>query len=260
MIVQDIFVVLLGLVFGSFLYTMALRLYHGDSVWYRSSCDYCSAKIGVVGLIPILGFVVSRGKCRNCGSEIPWIYPLAEILNAGLVYAIYIKTGWHLEFVHGLLIFESLLLVAYLDFRTHQIFPQPVVISFLFQCAWLLFVRSADLLSSLIGLFMGAGIFHWISYLYQNIRNRVGLGEGDATLLGLIGFAFGWNILFSVIFWGAVLGILCGGTLLLMRRQSWTDEIAFGPWLVLATFLTWYFPEFFQTIPFRTSYQLMLQY
>jgi prepilin signal peptidase PulO-like enzyme (type II secretory pathway) len=260
MIVQDIFIVLLGLVFGSFLYTMALRLHHGDSVWYRSSCDYCSAKIGVVGLIPILGFVVTKGKCRNCGGEISWVYPLAEILNALLVYAIYVKTGWHLEFIHGFLIFESLLLVAYLDFRTHLIFPQPVVIAFLFQCVWLSLVRSADTLSSLIGLFMGAGIFHWISYLYQNIRKRVGLGEGDATLLGLIGFAFGWNILFSTIFWGAVFGILCGGTLLLLRRQSWADEIAFGPWLVLATFLIWYFPEFFQTIPFKTAYHLMLQY
>ncbi|NQU64168.1 MAG: prepilin peptidase [SAR324 cluster bacterium] len=260
MIVQDIFIVILGLVFGSFLFSMVLRLHHEDSVWHRSACDYCSATIGIIGLIPLLGFIIHKGKCRNCGSEISRIYPLTEILNAALVYTIYLKTGWHLNFFHGFLIFESLLLIAFLDFRTHLIFPQPVLFAFLFQCVWLALVQSADVLSALIGLFMGAGVFHWISYLYQNIRKRVGLGEGDATLLGLIGFAFGWNVLFATIFWGAVFGILCGGTLLLMRRQSWTDEIPFGPWLVMATFLIWYFPDFFQSIPFKTSYQLMLQF
>lgn len=260
MIVQDIFIVILGLVFGSFLFAMAMRLHHGDSVWHRSTCDYCCATIGITGLIPVFGFIISKGKCRNCGSEISWTYPLMEILNAALVYTIYLKTGWHPEFIHGFLIFESLLLIAFLDFRTHLIFPQPVLFAFFFQAVWLAFARNAEILSSLIGLFMGAGVFHWISYLYQSVRKRVGLGEGDATLLGLIGFAFGWNVLFATIFWGAVFGILCGGTLLLIRRQSWSDEIPFGPWLVLAVFLIWYFPNFFQTIPFKTSYRLMLQY
>jgi prepilin signal peptidase PulO-like enzyme (type II secretory pathway) len=260
MVVQSIFVIILGMVFGSFLLTMADRLQQGDSVMRRSSCDSCSTAIGVIGLIPLLGFLVNGGRCRSCGEAISWVYPLAEILNGAFVYIIFLKTGWQVEFVHAFLIFEALLLIAVLDFRTHLIFPQPVLIAFLVQCAWLFLNRSADLLSSLIGLFMGAGLFHWIGYLYQNLRRRVGLGEGDATLLGLIGFAFGWNVLLATIFWAAAFGIFCGGGLLAIRRQSWRDEIAFGPWLVLAAFLIWYFPGFFQNIPFKASYQLMLQH
>ncbi len=260
MIVQGFLIILLGLVFGSFLFTMVERLQHNDSINRRSSCDSCSTTIGVIGLIPILGFAVYRGRCKTCGEHISRVYPLVEILNAALVYAIFLKTGWQPAFIHAFLIFESLLLIAVLDFRTHLIFPQPVVAAFVVQCIWLILGKSNDVLNSLIGLFMGAGIFHWISYLYQKIRKRVGLGEGDATVLGLIGFAFGWNILFATIFWSAVFGILCGGGLLLLKRQSWSDEIAFGPWLVLAAFLVWYFPDFFQNYPFQTSYKLMLQY
>lgn len=259
MLAQSIFIIILGLVFGSFLFTMAERLQYDISVMQRSACDHCATAIGVIGLIPVLGFIICRGRCQTCNGSISWRYPISEILNAAFVYGIFLKTGWQPAFLHAFLIFEALLLVAFLDFKTHLIFPQPVIAAFLAQCIWLFLGQNVDLLGSLFGLFMGAGVFHWISYLYQRIRGRIGLGEGDATLLGLIGFAFGWGILFATIFWSAVFGIFCGVSLLVLRRQSWSDEIAFGPWLVLAAFLIWYFPDFFQQYPFRTSYQLLLQ-
>lgn len=260
MVVQGVVVAILGLVFGSFLFTMAERLAAGVSVMRRSACDNCAARIGIIGLVPVVGFLVCRGKCRNCGERISWLYPASELLNAVFAIAILLKTGWRIEFVHAFLVFEALLLIAVLDFKTKLIFPQPLLAAFMVQCIWLALGKGVDFLDALVGLFMGAGIFHWISYLYERIRKRVGLGGGDATLLGLIGFAFGWSVLFPVIFWSAVFGLIWGGGRSLLRRQSWKDEVAFGPWLVLAAFLIWYFPEFFRNYPFRTSYQLMLQY
>lgn len=258
MVAQGTVVVVLGLVFGSFLLTMAQRLQRQDSLTRRSACDDCGSSIGVIGLIPILGYLIHRGRCAACGKQISWIYPLTELLNAGLALAIFMQTGWDPAFLRVFLIFEALLLIAVLDSRTHLIFPQPVIAALLVQSIWLgLFERDA-ILDALIGLFLGAGVFHWVGYLYQAIRNRVGLGEGDATLLGLIGFAFGWQILFTTVFWSAVFGILCGGGLLLLKRQSLGDEIAFGPWLVLAAFLIWYFPGFFEHYPFDTAYLTML--
>ena len=259
MVAQSIFIIILGMVFGSFLYTMVERLQLGDSLTRRSSCDHCSTTISIIGLIPVLGYIAMGGNCKTCGESISKSYPVTEILNAALVYAIFAKTGWQASFIHAFLIFEALLVIAVLDFRTRLIFSQPVIAAFLVQCVWLITGNDKAPLNSLIGLFMGAGIFHWIGYLYQKIRKRVGLGDGDATLLGLIGFAFGWNILFATIFWSAVFGIVCGGGMLVLKRQSWHEEIAFGPWLVLAAFLVWYFPEFFQQYPFDTAYQVMLQ-
>ena len=250
MIALDTFIAVVGLVSGSFLYTIALRLPNNESLWKRSVCDHCGSQIGVIGLIPLVGYLLSIGKCSACKKQISAAYPIVELLNAAWVYAIYFRTGWTLSFIPHYLIFEALLLIAILDFRSFIIFPQPVIFALLIQTGRLFGGDKSQIINSLIGLFVGAGIFHWISYLYQTLRNRVGLGEGDATLLGLIGFCFGWNFLFATIFWGAILGIIGGGFLLVVRQQSLRREIAFAPWLVLATFLVWQFPVFFQSVPF----------
>jgi len=258
MIAIDAFVLVVGLVSGSFLYTVAVRLPKNESLWKRSACDHCGNPVSVIGLIPLLGYLFSAGKCPDCKKQISKVYPFIELLNAAWVYTIYLKAGWTLSFIHFFLIFETLFLIAILDFRSLTIFPQPVIFGLITHSIRLLFSDKSEVVNSLIGLFIGAGIFHWISYLYQVIRKRVGLGEGDATLLGLIGFYFGWNFLFATIFWGAILGILGGSVLLIVKRQSFRKEIAFAPWLVLATFLVWHFPVFFQTFPFDTAMDLFV--
>lgn len=247
--ITDVFIIAAGLINGSFLYTMATRLQDNDSVWRRSSCDHCSKVINPIALVPVLGFLIYRGKSSCCKNKISVNYPIIEILNAVLTFIIYLKLGWSLAFFHFFLIFEVLLLISIIDFRSYLIFPQPIIAGLIIQSLWLVFYGRIEIINSLIGLFAGAGVFHWIAYLYQIIRKREGLGDGDATLLGLIGFCFGWHILFSTIFWGATFGIIGGGLLLVLKKHSLKKEIAFGPWLVLATFLSWYYPTFFQNFP-----------
>lgn len=104
------------------------------------------------------------------------IYPAAEVFNAALAVLIYQKTGWSIEFFHIFLIFQALLLISLIDFKTCLIFEHPIVFLLVFQSGWLFFYGSQkQVIDSLIGLAAGAGIFHWVSYLYQVIRNRIGL-------------------------------------------------------------------------------------
>lgn len=246
---EILFIVVLGLVMGSFLFAMSIRLPKEESVLTRSHCHQCEKPISPLGLIPVIGYLVYRGKCPDCGVKVPLIYPLFEIFNAVLAYSIYLKTGWTPEFLHYFFIFQAFLLIAVIDLRCYLIFQQPVLFALILQAVWLYFFGSKDeILENVIGLTVGVGIFHWISYLYQAIRNKVGLGEGDATLLGLIGFCFGWKILFPVIFWSAALAMIGGGIMLLSKKESLGQKIAFGPWLVLAAFLLWYFPVL-RTLP-----------
>ncbi|PCI22852.1 MAG: hypothetical protein COB67_13210 [SAR324 cluster bacterium] len=249
MIVLSLYVVLLGLLLGSFIYTMALRLEKHESVWSRSHCDNCLKSLGILQLVPLFGYGFHQGKCPHCAGPVSLSYPVMEIVNTALVWMIFQKTGWSWEFIHSLLIFETLFLIAILDFRTYLIFPQPVLFGLLVQIIWLFLGKQTDVLPYWIGLCVGAGIFHWVSYLYQSLRKRVGLGAGDATLLGLIGFFFGWNFLLPTIFWSALLGIVGGTLLLLLGKKSFHQEIAFGPWIVLASFLIWYFPGIFYSLP-----------
>ncbi len=252
----DIFIVVNGLVLGSFLYTTALRLQNKKALWKRSKCPMCGNPVAVFGLLPILGYLFQRGRCARCQGKISRTYPIIELINAILLYLIFIRTGWSVDFLRFTLLFEVLLVIAILDFKTHLIFPQPVVFGVITQTICLFFLDRNEIINALLGLFLGAGIFHWIAYLYRVLRNRVGLGEGDATLLGLIGFGFGWGVLFSTIFWAALIGILGGAILLITKRQSLTNEIAFGPWLAAATFLVWFQPDFFQSFPFGAPFTL----
>ena len=244
-----IFAIALGLVLGSFLLTVAMRLQDGRSLLVRSHCESCSTNISVTGLIPVIGYLVQKGKCTHCGEKISAVYPLVELINAAIIWSIFSKTGIEAAFLHKLILFELFLLIAIIDFRTHLIFPQPVVIGLLVQTFWLLTFENPGLLNSIIGLFLGAGIFHWVSYLYFLVRKKEGLGSGDATLLGLIGFVLGWKALFGVIFLASILGIVGGSIILLINRQSISKEIAFGPWLSLSAFFIWRFSEQIQGLP-----------
>ncbi len=251
MIFLNLFLLVLGLVLGSFLSALAFRFQNHISIWKRSSCDVCGESIGIIGLIPVVGYLILRGRCAECGGKIAPAYPFSELVNGIIVWLIFSKTGWGVDFFHLLLVFEVLFLIAVIDFRSHLIYTQPVLFGLVIQGAWLLFFERSEILNALFGLFVGAGVFHWVSYLYRLIRKKDGLGAGDATLLGLIGVIFGWSVLFPVIFWSSVIGIIGGGIVLLLGRQSLTKEIAFGPWLALASFLTWRFPELFLTIPVK---------
>jgi prepilin signal peptidase PulO-like enzyme (type II secretory pathway) len=253
MIVVDLFVILLGLVLGSFIYTMATRLQSNTSLWIRSRCDHCSRTIGWLGLVPVVGFLLQKGKCSYCRHTISPAYPLAEIINAIMVWLILGRTGLGLSFIHMLLMFESLFLVALIDFQSHRIYPHPVLIGLAIQSGWLFSFGRPEMLNALFGLLLGAGVFHWVAYLYHLIRKKEGLGAGDATLLGLIGFIFGWQTLFPIVFWGSALGITGGGLILLSQRQSLKHEIAFGPWLVLAAFLVWRFSDLLQNLPWPVT-------
>ena len=245
----DLYIICFGLLLGSFLYTTALRLESRESLLNRSQCDSCNVSIGIIGLIPILGYILRMGKCNQCGSKISISYPLIEVVNGVLIFLIFSKTGLSLDFIHKFVFFEILFLIGIIDFRTHLIFPHPILLGLVANSIWILFFNPAVIMDSVIGLLVGAGTFHWISYIYQSLRKRVGLGDGDATLLGLIGFVLGWKVLFPIVFWAALIGVIVGASILLYRKSSFSSEIAFGPWLVVSAFLTWFYPEWFQWIP-----------
>jgi len=137
MIALDLAVIVLGTILGSFLYTVALRLQDNTSLWIRSQCDHCSITIGVIGLIPVLGYLFCLGKCSHCGKSISLVYPGVEIMNGVLVWLIFSKTGLGVAFIHMLFVFEIFFLTALIDFRSHLIYPHPIVAGLTTShCSW----------------------------------------------------------------------------------------------------------------------------
>jgi leader peptidase (prepilin peptidase) / N-methyltransferase len=245
MILANLFIAICGLVFGSFLFNTSYRVFQQRTLWGRSRCPKCQTTISVPALIPVLGYIGIRGRCQKCHEKISIWYPVVEILNAILFLLIFNKTGMSPDLIRYICIFEILFFIAIYDFRSMQIHPGSIILGILIQTSWLFMIPQQERVASIMGLLIGAGLFHWVAYIYRIIRKRDGLGDGDATLLGLVGFMLGWQSLFFIVLWASVLGILGGLIIIKSNRQKMAAQIAFGPWISLATFLVWWKPTLF---------------
>ena len=226
-----------GLFLGSFLHTTAFRLENEISLLKPSSCESCGKRIGILGLMPIIGFLIQKGKASCCGKSVPYKYPVLELMNGVLLYLLFRENGLSLNLVYEVVIWESLFLIAILDFNTMFIFWQPVLICLIGRGLQIFLIEPESTLTSLAGLFIGAGVFHFISYFYIIARKKEGLGSGDATLVGVLGFILGWQILPSIIFLSSILGILLILVMSLIKKQSLNEAYPFGPALIIGAFI-----------------------
>jgi leader peptidase (prepilin peptidase) / N-methyltransferase len=248
-------VFLFGLVFGSFFNVLIYRLPQEDPkerewVHRPSHCPQCNALIKPYDNIPLLSFILLRGKCRACHVPISWRYPAVELGTALLwVLTVWLTahfgmsgfTGSQMTPAHYAfaVFFASIyLLVFIIDYRT-KLIPLELSIANL-AGAWLFMwichgnTISPDWISSLIGMFV-LSLFFLLFMLFG------AMGDGDVYLATGLGVLFGWQLIIAVGFVGICLGGLVGLVLIsvLMARRRYKPgiEIYFGPFLVLAAYL-----------------------
>jgi leader peptidase (prepilin peptidase)/N-methyltransferase len=220
-----------GLVFGSFLTVAISRVPAGGSlVRPRSTCPSCGTQIRNVDNIPVLSWVLLRGRCRACGARISAVYPLTELATCALFVgaALTFDDPWIAVLMAPFL--GLLFALAVIDIR-HRIIPNRLVYpSFLIACGYLLVARVAgapvDLLDALIGvLAYGGGLL-----LVALIAPR-GMGMGDVKLAGLIGLVLGaLGLRFVAV--AAGVGILIGGVaaiVALLAGASRKSGLPYGP-------------------------------
>jgi len=242
----------IGLAIGSFLNVCSDRLPAGQSIVRPPShCSSCDEKLRTRDLIPLFSYLWLRGRCRYCGARIPLRIPIVELATA-LTFAL---LTWH-SYVHwdglGLqfaivLIYACIFIVILVIDLEQQLVLDIVVypamlLALIFSPFWNGFSDwpSMGILNALLGGAVGIA-FMGIAYLFALWRYRSiggGMGLGDVTLAGLIGFATG----FPLVFVALLLGILSGGlvaiTLLVLRLRKGKDPIPFGPFLAVATMVT----------------------
>ncbi len=148
---------------------------------------------------------------------------------------------WNPEFFSDIILVTALAGVALIDRKTMLIEGRLIALAIILRLCWLLYFAPEDILNSLSGLLIGAGILFFVGFLYETFRHRQGLGEGDAAVLGLIGMWVGWQGLGAVLLIAAVTGIIIGGISLLnnqVKNQEFTTlmqiQIPFAPYLCLA--------------------------
>ena len=224
-----------GAAIGSFLNVCIWRIPEGKSIVFPAShCPKCGKSIRPCDNIPVLSWLILRGRCRDCGEPISPRYPLVEILTALLSLVLFWKYGLSLQYLAAFLFAAALVVITFIDFD-HQIIPDVISlpgIPVFFLLA--VFVMGIGFLDALIGLIIGGGFLYLVAVGYELIAKREGMGGGDIKLLAMIGAFLGWKSLFFVVFMSSILGALVGIVLIMIKGKDMKYAVPFGPFLSIA--------------------------
>lgn len=219
---------LYGTVVGSFVNVLIYRIPRKlNWVSGRSACPACSKQLKIIDLIPVVSYIVLRGKCRYCGAKIPFRYTIVELLNGLLYMAVFIRYGLTLYSLGWYVAVSALIALAFID-AEHRIIPDRFNI--VLAVAGLIMAISgekADLLSRVIGVFSVS-----VPFLAIAVISKGGaMGGGDIKLVAASGFCLGWQMNLVAVFIGSLLGSIYGVALMIMRKADRKSQIPFGPWL-----------------------------
>lgn len=231
-----------GLCIGSFLNVCIYRLPNSQSIVHPgSACPSCGNAIRWYDNIPLLSYVILRGRCRKCRHPISLRYPMVELISGLFAWITWLKFGLHPQTVIYFAFIAALLAITFIDID-HRIIPDVISlpgipIGFLVSFA----IPSVTWLASLIGILIGGGILLVIAWGYHLITGKEGMGGGDIKLLAMIGAFLGWQgVLFTIIassFTGTLIGLL----VMLRTRQGTKLAVPFGPFLSLGAIMYVFF-------------------
>jgi leader peptidase (prepilin peptidase) / N-methyltransferase len=226
---------------GSFLGVLILRLPRQESVvWDRSRCPHCRQRLKAIDLVPYVSWLAARGRCRYCSARLSVFYPGIEIAATGVaLWSAAVVPGGGLLWATCVLGW-TLLALAAIDWQ-HLILPDSLTLPLLALGLVIAGLHDgAALVDHGIGAAAGVSSFLGLAFLYRCIRGREGLGAGDAKLLGAAGAWVSWTGLPGVVLWAAA-AALCAVLMKLAsgRRVTASEQIPFGTYLCLGTWLVW---------------------
>ena len=250
-----IFVIILGGLWGSFANVCIYRLpINKGVVSGRSFCPNCKKLITWKDNIPVISFLFLNGKCRNCKKKISPQYLLIELITILYFLVIYHLFGITITTLLFLILGLSFIIIFFIDLK-HYIIPNILT----FPLMIIGFIKSFDpnlnpifpnFINSLIGGIFGYFVIWSIIYFYKQVRKKEGMGLGDAKLLSVIGFWFGWISIPFVIFLSSIIALLFVIPSLIKKSKKLSSQIPFGPYIIIGTLIYLIFESNIQSIIF----------
>jgi leader peptidase (prepilin peptidase)/N-methyltransferase len=249
---------ILGAIIGSFLNVCIYRIPAGISIVSpRSRCPHCETPIHWYHNIPILSWLLLKGKCAYCRAEVPVRYLLVEALTGGLFALFFYRFAFHPVTPVVLLLVAALVVITFIDLD-HQIIPDVISLPGIpigFLCSF--YVPWVSWQESLLGIVLGGGSLLTIALGYELLTKKEGMGFGDVKLLAMLGAFLGWTAIFPIIFIGSLLGTLVGVPLMLIKKADGKLAVPFGPFLSAGALLHLFFVQHLD--PIMHWYASMLQ-
>lgn len=245
-----LFVFFFGTAIGSFLNVLIDRLPQEESIMGRSHCDYCKHKLGGFDLIPIISFLILKGRCRDCKEKLSYQYPLIEFLTGVVFVLTWINLpadNFLIKYAY-LTLMSSLIVVFFSDLK-YQIIPDSIQIAFLIAT---LFVGGAGITPYIFFLKVVAAfvIMAPILFLHVITRGR-GMGFGDVKFAFIMGFLLGIKGGVLALYIAFILGAVVGVALLVLKKTGLKSKIAFGPFLVIGVVVTLFAKDILLSTVFR---------
>ena len=237
-----LFIIILGGLWGSFANVCIVRLpVDKGVVTGRSTCPKCRKQIKWYDNIPIFSYIFLGGKCRKCKKKISFRYVLVETISIFSFLFIYLLYGISITTLLLFILSLGFLIIFFIDLE-HFIIPNVITYPLMVLGFLKSFLPNLDSIFpyyvlSLIGGIFGYAIIWGIIYFYKQIKNREGMGLGDAKLLAVIGFWFGWISIPFVLFFSSVFALIWVTPSLIKKSKNFTSQIPFGPYLILAAIL-----------------------
>ncbi len=247
-IILIIFIALIGLSFGSFMNVLILRVPKGISIVKPSSyCPQCMEDLAWKDNIPLISYILLKGKCRYCKKEIPIMYPLTEAITSLLFVSLYLKFGLELEFFKYIIFVFLVLTISFTDiytsvddFETGMI---PTVYIALGIFAGLVFAFIDGYFAYyLAGISAGYLVLFFPAYLYSKIRKKEGMGEGDFLFFAMIGAFTGLGSIASILTFSAFFGLIAGIVIIIFTKDK-DYPVPFAPMLGAAAIIYIFFDE-----------------
>lgn len=238
---EEVFLILLGLIIGSFLNVLIYRMPIGKSIVKpRSYCPQCKKPIKFYDNIPVISFIILEGKCRGCKAKISLQYPLVEIFTAftfWISYSFYFSIS-PIYTLFTIIFLCIMVVLAIIDFK-HMILPDELTIGggvlFLIYSFFNPLITYKD---AFISAFGSALVFTLLYFFYLKVRKIEGLGFGDVKMMILLGAFLGVNRLLIALLLASLSGVIVGFIFIIFKGKDLKTKLPFGTFLGLGAYVS----------------------
>ena len=241
--VQAILAAVLGVCVGSFLNVCIYRLPRGQSLASPPSrCPSCGRGLRWYHNIPVVSWLVLRGRCAHCQAPISMQYPIIELVTA-LVWVLIVWTtpiGWLLA---SRLVLATALIVLFMIDLEHQLLPNRITLPGILVGFAFSFVAPPGPFDSLLGIVLGGGVLYGIAAAYYLVRKEEGMGMGDVKMLAMVGAFLGWKAVLLTLVLSSFAGAVIGMAMMALHKGNMRYALPFGTFLAVGALIAMIFGE-----------------
>ena len=232
-----IYVFIIGMFMGSFYNVVGIRVPQKETLMGRSHCPNCKKTLGWLELFPVVGYILLRGKCKNCKTPISVKYPIMELITGILFSVSFVLLHENMVEYILVVVFISLMVIITVSDMYYQIIPDIILLVFL-PVIFGLRIFSGEILwyYSLLGGVLGFSLMYFLAWYGKKRFKQEALGGGDIKLYFLIGLFLGIETVFLSLLFAAILGLIYSA---IKRKKS--GYLPFVPFIAIGSMIAYYF-------------------